>query len=162
MMRKSCPTTLTARHLFSALALVGALGALTFVTTACEDKAIGRQCDTQADAGAMQAVFNGQALECPTRVCIKPAVQQNVDPNTVNTTAYCTADCSSDSDCDGETRDKSSPNDKRCTKGFVCAVPFEVGPLCCKKLCVCKDFLPANGLPTPASCNKSVSTCQNL
>jgi hypothetical protein len=163
MMRKSCPTTLTARHLFSALLLLGALGTLTVVTTACEDKAIGRQCDVEADAGTQQAVFNGQALECPTRICVKPAVQQGV-PDNKGTAAYCTAECSKDSECDGETRDSTSPNDKRCTKGFVCAVAFEVGPLCCKKLCMCKDFIPATGLPTPASCDKSkgTSTCQNL
>src|SRR5262245_56654262 len=72
MMRKPIPT-LTARHLFSALSLAGALASLVFVLAACEDKAIGRRCDVQADAGINQAVFNGQALECPTRICVKPA-----------------------------------------------------------------------------------------
>src|SRR5688572_2499986 len=78
MMRKSCPTTTTARRLLSALSLAGALSSLVFVLAACEDKAIGRRCDVQADAGPMQAVFNGQALECPTRICLKPARDNGV------------------------------------------------------------------------------------
>ena len=45
-------------------------------------------------------------------------------------------------------------------------VAFEVGPLCCKKLCICKDFLtiPPSGLQTPATCNPatSVSMCPNI
>jgi hypothetical protein len=162
MMRKSCATTLTARQLLTVASLAGAVLSLV-VLSACEDKAIGRRCDVQADASPSQAVFNGQALECPTRICVKPALEQGV-PNTKMTAPYCTAECSKDSDCDGETRDNSNSNDKRCAGGFICAVPFQVGPLCCKKLCVCKDFVPKEGLPTPASCDKSkgVSTCPNL
>jgi hypothetical protein len=162
MMRKSCPTTPTARQLLSAFAVLGAVLSLA-VLTACEDKAIGRRCDVQADAGQLQAVFNGQALECPTRICVKPALQQGAAANQM-TAPYCTAECSKDSDCDGETRDPHDGADRRCKGGFVCAVAFEVGPLCCKKLCVCKDFIdPKAGLPAPASCSsKGTSTCQNL
>jgi hypothetical protein len=163
MMRKPYPTTTTARRLLSALTLAGALSSLVFVLAACEDKAIGRRCDVQADAGSMQAVFNGQALECPTRICLKPARDNGVAAN-VDTAPYCTAECSKDSDCDGETRDKNNGADRRCKGGFVCGVGFEVGPLCCKKICLCKDFIPAGGIPPAASCDKSkgVSTCPNL
>jgi hypothetical protein len=163
MMRKSCPTTTTARRMLSALTLVGALSSLVFVLSACEDKGIGRRCDVQADAGAMQAVFNGQALECPTRICVKPAADPKVA--VTDTAPYCTAECSSDSDCDGETRERGGADrDRRCKTGFVCGVGFEVGPLCCKKICLCKDFIPSTGLPAAASCDKSkgVSTCPNL
>lgn len=135
---------------------------LALGAAACEDQAIGRPCDVQADAGALQAVYNGQALECPSRICLKPA-RDNTVARTVDTVAYCTAECSKDSDCDGETRSKSNPRDRRCTTGFVCGVAFEVGPLCCKKLCLCKDFLPEGKtqLQTPASCMSSTSMCQN-
>jgi hypothetical protein len=170
MMRKSCSTTTTARRLLSVLSLAGALSSLVFVLSACEDKAIGRRCDVTADAGtigAMQAVFNGQAVECPTRICLKPTTDQAVAMT--DTAPYCTAECSSDSDCDGETRDRTprkpgEPPDLRCKGGFVCGIGFEVGPLCCKKICLCKDFLPKGGLPPVASCDKSkgVSTCTNL
>ena len=163
MMRKSRPTTLTAWQWLSVLSLVGAGILSVLVLSACEDKAIGRPCDVEADAGLTQAVFNGQALECPTRICIKPARDMGV-ARQVDTAPYCTAECSKDSDCDGETRDKSNGLDKRCESGFVCAVAFEVGPLCCKKVCMCKDFVPPTGAMSPASCDKSkgVSTCQNL
>jgi hypothetical protein len=156
--------TLTARHVVSAVLGVALLGALAFGTTACEDKAIGRPCDVSSDAGAMQAVFNGQALECPTRLCVKPSRDQAV-ARPVDTAPYCSAECSKDSDCDGERRDKTNPRDKRCETGFVCGVAFEVGPLCCKKVCLCKDFItvPQGGLPVPASCKAgSPSTCANL
>src|SRR3954463_16547652 len=121
MMRKSVPTTLTARQIFSALTLLGTLTSLVFVLAACEDKAIGRRCDVQADAGLNQAVFNGQALECPTRICVKPSRDMGV-AKAVDTAPYCTAECSKDSDCDGETRDRNNGADKRCQGGFVCGV----------------------------------------
>ena len=74
----------------------------------------------------------------------------------------CTAECSRDSDCAGESRDPANPADKRCSRGFACAIPFAVGPLCCKKLCVCKDFLPPGGPSMPTACtdpDTSPGTC---
>src|SRR2546423_3490370 len=100
------------------VALAAVLSAVTLVAAACEDKAIGRPCDVQSDAGAMQAVFNGQALECPSRICIKPSREQSVA--VTDTAPYCTAECSKDSDCDGERRDTGNPRDRRCKSGFVC------------------------------------------
>jgi hypothetical protein len=130
----------------------------------CEDKAIGRVCDVQApDAGSQLAVFNGQALECPSRICLRPSKEPAV-ARLVDTAPLCTAECSKDSDCeDGETRDGQNPRDRRCKTKWVCGVAFEVGPLCCKKLCMCQDFLP--GPPqTPPSCvpGNTVSTCANI
>ncbi len=63
-----------------------------------------------------------------------------------------------DADCaDAEVRDRANGTDKRCAGGYACAVPFEVGALCCRKLCVCKDFIDARGLPpVPASCDPAV------
>jgi len=131
------------------------------LASGCEDKAIGRPCDVQSDAGPMQAVFNGQALECPSRICVKPSRDQGVA--VTDTAPYCTAECSKDSDFDGEKRDMSNPRDHRCKSGFVCGVGFVTGPLCCRKLCLCRDFIaPMGGLTTPATCDKAVSTCQNL
>jgi hypothetical protein len=147
----------------AALFVVVLMCAGAVLGTGCEDKAIGRPCDVQSDAGAMQAVFNGQALECPSRICVKPSREQGVA--ITDTAPYCTAECSKDSDCDGERRDTSNARDRRCKSGFVCGVGFEVGPLCCKKLCLCRDFIAQmGGLQTPASCDKSrmASTCQNL
>lgn len=131
--------------------LVGAVGCFVVLGAACEDKAIGRQCDVATDKiDPLQAVFNDQALECPTRLCIKPAVQNG---NTgLDTDALCTAECSTDDDCEGQSRGKAT-DDKRCRTGFTCGVAFEVGPLCCKKLCLCRDFLPVGAPPLPRSCD---------
>lgn len=143
--------------------LIGAslLMGLLLVTASCEDKAIGRQCDLSVMPGDNQPTYNATALECPTNLCIKPAKDQSV-PAT-DTGALCTATCSNDSDCDsGQLRaGMPSTTDKRCKTGFVCGVPLETGDLCCQKLCLCKDFVKLP-LETPASCNKSVSTCKNL
>jgi len=168
MMPTLCPTTPKARpsvpnvYRNGCAALCALLvSAVALASAGCEDKAIGRRCDVQADASATQAVFNGQALECPTRLCLKPPRYQGVAKE-VDTAPYCTAECSKDSDCDGEVRDKNNGRDKRCETGFVCGVAFEVGPLCCKKVCLCKDFVPAAGVPAPISCVKGMSTCPNL
>ncbi len=124
----------------------------------CEDKAIGRVCEVQADAGSEQAVLNGQALECPTRLCLRPAPDSTV-AQSVDTTALCTAECSKDSDCDGaETRSAGNTRDKRCRTGFVCGIATATGSVaCCKKLCLCKDFLviPPSGLETPVVCDRN-------
>jgi hypothetical protein len=110
------------------------------------------------------AVYNPQALECPSRICLRPSKEPAVARN-VDTAPSCTAECSKDKDCeDGETRNVKNPTDRRCKTKWVCGIAFEVGPLCCKKLCMCQDFLP--GPPqTPASCdpaNKGVVTCSNV
>jgi hypothetical protein len=144
------------------LSVVGALGlaVVALGNTACEDKAIGRPCDVLTDAGAAQGVFNAQALECPSRICLKPVVQPGATPPVPPTSAYCSASCSQDSDCDGQTRDKSNLNDQRCSQGFVCGIAFVKGRICCQKLCLCKDFLSPAGAPTPIACQGSgASTC---
>lgn len=152
-MRAKCPSYIVAGLLISVLGAASA---------GCENQAIGRPCDvSKADAGPLEAVFNGSALECPTRLCLKPSrdplVQKRVD-----TAPYCTSECSSDSDCDGERRDIRNGNDKRCEGGFVCGVATVVGGLCCKKVCLCRDFVAPGGVQTPVECNKATSTCVNL
>src|SRR3954447_22835055 len=107
-----------------ALFAVFLLGAV--LAAGCENKAIGRPCDVQSDAGAMQAVFNRQALECPSRVCIKPSREQGA--TLTDAAPYCPAECSKDSDCGGQRPDPSNGRDRRCKTGFVCGVGFEVGP----------------------------------
>jgi hypothetical protein len=126
---------------------------------------VGQACDLTVGAGPNQAVVNFQAGACSSGVCLKPvqdpaSASQYQDPPTG---ATCTAECSSDSDCDGELRNPNDPQDTRCAKGFTCAVPFVVGPLCCKKYCLCKDFLPNTGLPTPLACEgpDALATCQS-
>jgi len=123
-----------------------------FGNTGCEDKAIGRPCDVLTDAGPAQGVFNSEALECPSRICLKPVVQQGATMPDPPTGPYCSASCSQDSDCDGQTRDPGNNFDKRCQKGFACGIAFVKGKICCQKLCLCKDFLGSAGAPTPIAC----------
>lgn len=155
------------RRLRLALVRASLLGAsllalAAFGSMACEDSGIGRPCDILADAGQTQAVYNNQALECPSRICLKP-VNENTSPKP--TGPYCSATCSSDSDCSGQKKDQSDPTDFRCGSGYACGVAFVVGALCCKKVCLCKDFLlPGTGLTTPPTCdpkqNNGKTACQ--
>jgi hypothetical protein len=142
------------------LALTGGLawGAVLF-TTGCEDKTLGRSCDVTVDVGVGQGAWNTKATDCPSQICIKPPVQSGV---TTDTGAYCTAQCSSDNDCNGQTRDMGNPSDKRCVQGFTCAVVFGQGPgqVCCRKLCLCRDFAAPTGSVPPAACqNSSTPAC---
>jgi hypothetical protein len=123
--------------------------------TACEDKAIGRPCQLKDEITAAQGAYTVQASDCPSRICVKPNVQPGVSTE-LDTVAYCTDQCNSDSDCNGQTRDSANKDDKRCRKGFTCAPIFgdKQGPLCCKKLCLCRDFYTASvGPAIPDACD---------
>jgi hypothetical protein len=143
------------------LAWAGAL-AVAILASGCEDKALGRACDLRSDAsvGAAQGAYNTNATDCPSHWCTKPAVQPGVS-NDLNTGPYCTIACSSDNDCNGETRDFTNPNDRRCMNGFTCAIPFDSGKLCCQKLCLCRDFFSASvGPAVPDVCqNNAGKSC---
>lgn len=115
---------------------------------------IGRPCNLMADAGPSQAVYNAQAPECASGICLKPTLSNMRDRETA---AYCSELCSSDSDCLGQERDGTDPNDRRCTSGYACGVAFVVGPLCCKKVCLCKDFLSERGVTVPLTCDPSAN-----
>jgi len=139
-------------------AVMATLGLSALIgVTGCEDEAIGRACDVLADDTPDNvAVFNDDAPECPSHLCIKPARSPSSGTLT-NTQAFCTAECKSDGDCsDHQKRDVGDESglDLRCAGGFRCAIPFEIGPQACKRLCVCEDFLPAGDdeLPIPLSC----------
>jgi hypothetical protein len=164
-----CAKTYKVRPVTLRLSLLGSLvlsAAALFANTGCEDKAIGRPCDVLTDAGASQAVFNAEALECPSRICLKPVVdptgQKMPSPTT---TAYCSASCSQDSDCSGaqsRTKDPNNTLDRRCNSGFVCGIAFVKGKICCQKLCLCNDFLPPGGAQTPIACTgAAASTCND-
>jgi len=119
--------------------------------------AIGRRCDPTVTAGAAQGVYNASASECPSNLCLKPVVEVGASMPMPPTQATCTAECAQDSDCNGELRDVTNPADQRCLKGFACGIPFVEGPLCCKKLCMCKDFLGTAGAATPIACTESAA-----
>lgn len=137
-----------------ALLLVGLGGA-------CENKHVGRTCDLGVEGEVSETTITSPALECPSRICILPQAEKNAG----GTLPLCTATCSSDGDCDGELADKSDPNDHRCRSGFTCKWPTTVGPFCCQKMCVCRDFLlttPEQGWPEPATCQDPAGGCVNV
>ena len=154
-------TTLPSAALRLAILGVLSLAAVALGNTGCEDKHIGRACDVLSDAGPAQGVYNSEALECPSRICLKPVVQQGAS-GTIDTGPYCSAGCSQDSDCDGEVRDPTDSLDKRCRGGFSCGIAFVRGRICCQKLCLCKDFLGPQGATTPIACQgNGATTCLN-
>jgi hypothetical protein len=150
------------------LTMLGVL-VLGWAMTGCEDKHIGRPCETNADAGSSTgvhvSVVSSPVLSCPSRICLFPADTSNSgDATTFHDGAFCTATCSTDDDCsDGEIGDKGDSSDHRCKSNFVCAVATTAGPFCCQKFCICHDFVfvPSGGIPTPTAC-ESPSTCENV
>lgn len=143
----------------------------------CDDKHIGRPCEVNTDAGTSAgsgthvAVISSPVLQCPSRICLLPpdtlgaTLPPTNTPPGDNDGAFCTATCSTDDDCaDGETGDKSDPNDHRCKGGFFCGVATTTGPFCCQKYCICRDFVnePAGGAQTPETCMPGNTSCANV
>ncbi len=131
-------------NLFGLLVVAMVLGSVS-----CENKHIGRTCglsvDPDAGTSSGTTATLDVGLECPSRICLLPA--QEAAAKTPPTTSLCTADCSSDDDCsDGERRNAGDITDQRCQGGFVCKVAETVGDFCCRRLCVCTDFLTRNPL----------------
>ncbi len=89
-------------------------------------------------------------------VCLKPSVATGVTG--VDTIPLCTAECTADGDCAGALRNPNDPNDKGCLSGCACATPFIKGPLCCRKMCVCKDFTGPMEIPAPCQDGRGL-TC---
>ena len=156
------PRTSTARFRPVA-ALFGFLLLGLFAVSGCEDDAVGRPCDLALPEGTEvnSFVLNSEALECPTRLCIRP----NPEVDDVDTSPLCTAECSSDADCgDAAQRDATNEADKRCRGRFICALPPTASQeLCCQKVCMCSDFFENNGNDAPRSseaCDTRTASCQ--
>ena len=128
---------------------------LAALAAGCKTNPVGRQCfvpTTEQDGGVPTTVIGSPALECQSRICLH---LPNQSPD------LCTAECETANDCD------TSP-ESPCQGGFVCMVPTVTGNFCCKKMCVCSDYLsiPDGGaeIPTPEACDESVAAneCCNL
>ncbi len=148
------------RFVFPGLLLSLSMAALVF-TSACSENPVGRKCFIGSDAGNnSQAIIASPALECSSRQCLHfPAHTGKIPPEGSEFADLCTAECSGSGDCD---KVPESP----CVSGFACAVAVQTGPFCCRKMCICKDYMliPDGGPIVPAACdpNNPANTCINL
>lgn len=142
----------------STLLSVAVLTGMAALTVACAENPVGRECFIGLDAGTpSQAIVASPALECQSRLCLRTSsLTAPPLPEGGEFTNLCTAECNSDQDCD---RVPESP----CQTGFTCMIPVVVGQFCCRKLCVCKDYLVLPQ-PEPQACDPAVAenTCCNL
>ena len=149
-------STATPRSFFSFAGL--ALCALVAAAGCNKGEPVGRLCDIGEDPLPGAAVVSSPSLDCVTRTCLQVPVEGQ--PGGSGTKGMCTAACDTNEDC---TKVPESP----CNSEFVCAVAVTVGPYCCEKLCVCKDYIvvPDEGpIPTPAACeaDNADNACCNL
>ncbi len=130
----------------------------------CSENPVGRVCDLGGTTEATQRVVASPSLDCVSRQCLR--VPQEVvrlpDGSRLppSNQGLCTAECGADEDCD---RVPESP----CKTGFTCSIAVTVGPFCCKKFCICKDYIviPENGIvATPEACKVTNpdAACCNL
>jgi hypothetical protein len=131
---------------------------------ACGGDPVGRVCDlgNQMPA-ATEVVVASPSLDCITRTCLRVPLGKELPPGSEypsGNNGLCTTECETADDCE---RVPESP----CTGGFACGVAVTVGPFCCKKFCVCRDYvvIPEDGVPPiPKACDPSNNdnTCANL
>jgi hypothetical protein len=145
------------------VSLVAALGA--FGAFGCTDNPVGRICDlgTQPPE-ATEVVVASPSLDCVTRTCLRVPKSRELPPGSrypEGNSGLCTAECSADADCD---RVPESP----CITGFTCGIAVTAGPFCCRKFCICKDYIvipmDSTQLATPKACDASLqeNACCNL
>lgn len=146
------------------LAVVLGLAAFVFGASACTSNPVGRICDLgTATPEPSEVVVASPSLDCVSRTCLRVPKGKELPEGSIypeGNNGLCTAECESDDDCD---RVPESP----CKTGFTCGVAVTVGPFCCRKFCICKDYIviPDSGqLATPKACdaNESANACCNL
>jgi hypothetical protein len=142
--------------------LLGSL--LCALLVGCTGEPVGRICDLgTAMPAATEVVVASPSLDCVSRTCLRVPLSKELPAGSSfpgGTNGLCTAECSADQDCD---RVPESP----CITGFTCGVAVTVGPFCCRKFCICKDYvvIPESGqLSTPEACDASNAdnACCNL
>jgi hypothetical protein len=131
---------------------------------ACSGEPVGRICDlgTQMPEPT-EVVVASPSLDCVTRTCLRVPLGRELPPGSrfpEGNNGLCTAECATDSDCD---RVPESP----CITGFTCGIAVTVGPFCCRRFCICKDYVvvPESGqLSTPKACDSANvdNACCNL
>ncbi|TMQ04370.1 MAG: hypothetical protein E6J90_51615 [Deltaproteobacteria bacterium] len=152
------------RHPGGVLVVSLTIAALAMSGYGCSDNPVGRICDLgTATPETGEVVVASPSLDCVSRTCLRVPKTGELPPGSnfpEGNSGLCTAECSADSDCD---RVPESP----CITGFTCGIAVTVGPFCCRKFCICKDYIkiPDTGqLATPKACDPTVmdNKCCNL
>lgn len=130
----------------------------------CSGDPVGRICDLGTALPApSEVVVASPSLDCVSRTCLRVPQSKELPPGSAypeGAAGLCTSQCETEEDCD---RVPESP----CVTGFTCGIAVTVGPFCCQKFCICKDYvvIPEDGqLDTPAACdpNDDNNACCNL
>jgi hypothetical protein len=149
------------RHVLGVLLSIAALASLV---PGCTDSPVGRKCDLGEQTPQPNArVVASQSLDCVSRTCLRYPPERELPPGSIPLAAnigLCTAECNSSEDCD---RVPESP----CVLGFTCGIAVTAGPYCCRKLCICKDYVVVpddEELAVPPECNvaEPKNACCNL
>jgi hypothetical protein len=131
---------------------------ISLAAGACEDNLVGRICDLGETPDPGQVVIASPSLDCVSRTCLRVPLTRTLPPGAEypeGNQGLCTAECSSDSDCD---RVPESP----CKSGFTCGVAKSVGTLCCKKVCICKDYFLVPDTNEECDADNPINSCCNL
>ena len=140
------------------------IAALAALVSGCTNSPVGRKCDLgEQTPQANQVVVASQSLDCVSRTCLRYPPTRELPPGSVPLAAnigLCTAECTSSDECE---RVPESP----CVLGFTCGIATTAGPYCCRKFCICKDYVvvPESGeLAAPPECDPAEpkNACCNL
>jgi hypothetical protein len=152
------------RSSLATLIMTVATVSVVTVTSGCSNNPVGRICDLGTETPEPdERVVASPSLDCVSRTCLRVPLDNTLPAGSVypsGNSGLCTAECGNSGDCD---RVPESP----CVTGFACGVVVTVGPFCCKKFCICKDYIvvPDSGdLPEPAACDptNTDNACCNL
>jgi hypothetical protein len=146
------------RPIHALLFRVALLLAISVASQGCEDNLVGRICDLGQTPKPGEVVIASPSLDCVSRTCLRVPLNRALPPGSQypeGNQGLCTAECSSDSDCD---RVPESP----CKSGFTCGVANAVGTLCCRKVCICKDYFLIPSTNEGCDPNNVNNACCNL
>jgi hypothetical protein len=123
---------------------------------------VGDVCNYGAPATSPNQVILASASSCNGGACLRFPLQRELPAGASynGDVGLCSAVCEDEGDC---FRIPESP----CVTGFACGIVQTVGPACCQKYCVCKDYilLPESGEPpVPQACDAAnpANACCNL
>jgi hypothetical protein len=97
-------------------------------------------------------------VSCASGACLRIPLEHDLPMCSLYTygpKGLCTASCAVDADCEG----LEGP----CVSGYTCGVATTVGPYCCQRLCMCKDYVDdATASPAPCDATNPANQCCNL